>query len=258
MDTAPLNLSARYPVGEGSVADFRAGTMVAGASHCDQHHLWRGRKLYRPPVRAIAACRVAQTRGRRSADGRGIERAFDGFGEIRFTKRLPHDHGARPEGLNRPRVPTDEEMRNRSGAENLFDRRNTATSRQSRINDDQVRPVSGGRPDCVGLGGCRGADIMAHSCEQFRKEAGDQGIVLDDEDSKRFHRSICARSQLDRHYYSCSACSVAGCADRRVETIHSNKCSRNPEKHISFIVFESAPPHVMKEPWRFRRHSAKP
>jgi hypothetical protein len=178
--------------------------MAAGASHCDRHHLWRRRKPYRPPAGAAVACRVAQTRGRRSADG-GIERAFDGSDEIRFTKRLPDDHGARPQGLNRSRVPADEQMRHRSCAEYYFHRRNTASSRQSRVDDHQVRPVSGGCRYRVGLSGRCGADIVAHSCEQFRKQGGDQGVVLDDEDPKRFHRSICARQQLDCHYYSCSS-----------------------------------------------------
>jgi hypothetical protein len=175
--------------------------MATGASPCDRHHLWRGRKPYRPLVGATAVCRVAQTRGRRSAGCGGIERGCDRSDEIRFTKRLADDHGARPEGLNRSGVPTDEEMRDWSRAEDFLNSRNTATSRQSRVNDDQVRPVSGGRRYRVGLSGCCGADIVPHSCEQFRKQGRDQGVVLDDEDPKRSHRSRCARSRPDRNQY---------------------------------------------------------
>ena len=74
----------------------------------------------------------------------------------------------------------------------------------------------------------RGAEILANAVKVTLGPKG-RNVVLDDEDPKRFHRSICARPQLDRHYYSCSAYRVAGCSDRRVETIHSKKCSRNPE-----------------------------
>ena len=130
----------------------------------------------------------SEMRGRRLAGGRSIERAFKGPNHIRFTKRLADDHGARSEGLNRLRISTDEEMRDRSRAEDFLNSRNTVTPGQSRIRDDQVRPVSGGRRYRVGLSDCCGADIMAHSCEQFRKETGDQGVVLNDKDTKRFHR----------------------------------------------------------------------
>ena len=164
----------------------------------------------RPPSSANARSRL---------DGGDIQRDFDGSDEIRFTKRLPDDHGAWPEGLNHPRVSTDEQMRHRSRAEDLFDSRNTASSHQSRVDDHQVRRVSGGRRYRVGLSGRCGADIVTHSCEQFRKQHGDQGVVLNDENPKRFHRSICARPQLDRHYYSCSSCSVADCSDRRVDKV---------------------------------------
>ncbi len=202
MDTAPSHLSARRTAEKGPVADFGACTMAAGAGHCDRHQLWRGRKLYRPPVGGTTACRVAQPRGCRLAACGGIQRDFDRSDEIQSTKRLPDDHGTRPPGLNRPRVPTDEEMRDRSRAEDLLNSRNTVTSGQSCVDDDQVRPVSGGRCYRVGLSGCRGADTMAHSCEQFRKQAGDQGVVLDDEDPERSHRSRYARPRPDRNHYS--------------------------------------------------------
>jgi hypothetical protein len=140
----------------------------------------------------------SQTHGRGSASSRSIERAFNGSGEIRFTKRLADDHGAGPQGVNRLRIPADEKMRHRSRAEDFLNSRNTASSRQSRVDDHQVGAVSGGRRYRVGFGGRSGADIVAHACKQFRKQTGDQGVVLDDEDPKGFHRSICARPQLDR------------------------------------------------------------
>jgi hypothetical protein len=155
----------------------------------------------------------SQTRGRRLAGSRSIERAFNGSDEIRFAKRLADDHCAGAQGLNSVRIATDKEMRDRSRAEDFLNSRNTASSRQSRVDDHQVRPVSGGRRYRVGLSGRCGADIVPHSCKQFRKQGGNQGVVLDDEDSKRFHRSICARPELVRHYYSCSSCSVAGCGN---------------------------------------------
>jgi len=79
-------------------------------------------------------------------------------------------------------------MRNRSRPLYFLNGGNAATPTQARIDNHQVRPVFGCGNHGLALGGRCCANNVPHACEQFRKQHGDQGVILDDEHAKRFHQ----------------------------------------------------------------------
>jgi hypothetical protein len=87
-------------------------------------------------------------------------------------------------------VATDEQMRERPRAQNFLDGGNAASPAQTCVDDHQVRPVTGGGADRLGLRGCRRANIVPHANEQLGEQHGNQGVILDDEHAERFHQLL--------------------------------------------------------------------
>jgi hypothetical protein len=86
-------------------------------------------------------------------------------------------------------------MSDRSRPQYFLDGGNAASPTQARIDDHQVRPVAGRGNHRVAFGGRCRANVVAHACEQFREQHGDQGVILDDEHAKHFHQLIDAHGR---------------------------------------------------------------
>jgi len=79
-------------------------------------------------------------------------------------------------------------MRERPRAEYFLYGGNAASSPQTRIDDHQVRRVTGRGHNRLSLGARCCANIVPHADEQLGEEHGNQGVILDDEHTERFHQ----------------------------------------------------------------------
>jgi hypothetical protein len=88
---------------------------------------------------------------------------IDGSGEFGFTKRFVDDYGIRLAPLDPSSVATDKHMRERPRAQYFLYGGNVASPAQARIDDHQVRPVTGRGHNRLSLGGRCRANIVPMS-----------------------------------------------------------------------------------------------
>ena len=132
---------------------------------------------------------------------RSRESGCNGSGEFSLTKWLSDDQRFRVAFSDPLRVPADEHMRNGSRLLYLLDGGKAASLAQARIDYHQVRPVTGcGGHRFAFRRGSR-ANGMTHACQNFRKQHGDQGVILDHEDAESFHRPRVAQKTRERQHY---------------------------------------------------------
>jgi len=118
------------------------------------------------------------------------EGQIDGSREFGFTERFSDHDRVRMTCPDTSGVAADEHMRDRPRTQDFLDGGNTASAAQAGIDDHQIRLVAGRGAHRLGLCGRRRANIVAHACEQFGEQHGDQGVILDDEHAERFHQLI--------------------------------------------------------------------
>ncbi len=100
------------------------------------------------------------------------QRARDASGKLGFAKWLLNHDGIWAVRVNPRRIASDEEMRNRSQAENFIDGLQAAALPEAHIDNHQIGTVARGRANRAGLAALNVAAI-AHLFEDFTEEQAD-------------------------------------------------------------------------------------
>lgn len=112
------------------------------------------------------------------------EGAPNGTRKLQIAERLLQDDRVRFGGEDRCRIAADKYVRNKSIAQYLIDRRQSAAAGQAGIDDHQVRFTSNGGCDRPFLGRLYRADNMTHFCEKVRDQHPDECVVLHHENTQ--------------------------------------------------------------------------